>query len=77
MGKFRTEPVEAVITSFNQGSMILEAVQSLCGQTIPPAGIIIVDDGSTDEESVRILNSTPLYSFWVKPLLSNIDVPML
>ena len=40
--------VEAVITSFNQGSMILEAVQSLCGQTIPPAGIIIVDDGSTD-----------------------------
>ena len=49
--------VEAVVTSFNQGSMICEAVDSLCAQTTPPAGIIIVDDGSTEEESVRILNS--------------------
>ena len=47
--------VQAVVTSFNQGSMILEAVQSLCAQTTPPAGIILVDDGSTDESSLRIL----------------------
>lgn len=47
--------VQAVVTSFNQGSMILEAVQSLCTQTTPPAGIILVDDGSTDEASLRIL----------------------
>ena len=47
--------VQAVVTSFNQGSMILEAVQSLCAQTTPPAGIILVDDGSTDEASLRIL----------------------
>ena len=47
--------VQAVVTSFNQGSMILEAVQSLCTQTTPPAGIILVDDGSTDESSLRIL----------------------
>ena len=26
--------IEAVITSFNQGTMILEAVESLCAQTI-------------------------------------------
>ena len=49
------EDIEAVVTSFNQGSMILEAVQSLCRQTMPPAGIILVDDGSTDEASLRIL----------------------
>ncbi len=48
--------VEAVVTSFNQGSMILEAVHSLCCQTTPPARIIIVDDGSTDENSINILN---------------------
>ena len=48
--------LEAVITSFNQKSMIYEAVQSLCRQTILPKRVTIVDDGSTDEESVSILN---------------------
>lgn len=52
---YMAEDVEAVITSFNQGRMIREAVDSLCGQTMPPARIIIVDDGSTDEESIGIL----------------------
>ena len=47
--------VEAVITSFNQGSMILEAVRSLYEQTLLPARILLVDDGSTDENSIRIL----------------------
>ena len=49
--------VEAVVTSFNQGAMILEAVRSVCDQTILPARIIIVDDGSTDEASVQILKN--------------------
>ncbi len=48
--------VEAVITSFNQKSMIYEAVHSLCHQTIRPKKIIIVDDGTTDEISINILN---------------------
>lgn len=48
--------VEAVITSYNQGSMILEAVQSLCNQTLLPKRIIIIDDGSTDEYSLKVLN---------------------
>lgn len=47
--------IEAVITSFNQGSMILEAVESLCAQTLLPQKIIIVDDGSTDEYSIQVL----------------------
>lgn len=47
--------VEAVVTSFNQGFMIQEAVHSLCCQTTPPARIIIVDDGSTDEDSIHVL----------------------
>lgn len=48
--------VEAVITSYNQGSMILDAVQSVCSQTLLPTRIIIVDDGSTDQYSLDILN---------------------
>ncbi len=47
--------VEAVVTSYNQGSMILEAVQSLCNQTVLPKRIVIVDDGTTDEESIAVL----------------------
>ena len=47
--------VEAVITSYNQGEMLREAVRSVYDQTLRPAGIIIVDDGSADEESIRIL----------------------
>ncbi len=54
--KFDTaEDVEAVITSFNQGMMIREAVHSLCSQTMLPKRILIVDDGSTDDSSIRIL----------------------
>lgn len=47
--------IEAVVTSFNQGTMILEAVHSLREQTVLPARIYIVDDGSTDEVSIRII----------------------
>ena len=49
--------IEAVITSYNQGDMILEAVYSLCEQTVLPSRIIIVDDGSTDKYSLDILNT--------------------
>lgn len=48
--------IEAVITSYNQGSMILEAVQSVCSQTLLPQRIIIIDDGSTDPVSFAVLN---------------------
>ena len=71
------EMVSIIIPTYNREKYIERAVQSILRQTYDKYEIIIVDDGSTDEESVRILNSTPLYSFWVKPLLSNIDVPML
>lgn len=55
-GRLISEGVEAVVTSFNQGAMIPEAVHSLCCQTVLPERIIIVDDGSTDESSVDILH---------------------
>lgn len=50
------EDVEAVVTSFNQGTMLLEAVHSLYRQTMLPSKIFVVDDGSTDENSINILN---------------------
>lgn len=47
--------IEAVITSYNQRTMIPKAVESLCAQTVLPQKIIIVGDVSTDECSIRIL----------------------
>lgn len=47
--------VEAVVTSFNQGTMVLEAIHSLCEQTVLLGRVILVDDGSTDEKSLEVL----------------------
>ncbi len=56
--KFKiAKDVEAVVTSFNQGAVLLEAVYSLCCQTTLPAKIVVVDDGSTDEKSISILEA--------------------
>ncbi len=55
--RYTAKDIGAVITSFNQGNMILEAVNSLCAQTVLPSRIIIVDDGSTDKNSLDILHA--------------------
>lgn len=65
----KNNDVEVVITSFNQKSMIYEAVHSLCCQTIRPKRIIIVDDGTTDEISVNILKEIETDT--------NITIPLL
>lgn len=61
--------IEAVITSFNQKSMIYEAVHSLCRQTARPKRIIIVDDGTTDEESRNVLQEIEAASDLSVPVL--------
>lgn len=63
--------IEVVITSFNQGSMILEAVHSLCTQTSLPKRIIIVDDGSTDEYSLNVLKTIEEDSSLSIPVIIN------
>ena len=50
--------IEAVVTSFNQGALILEAVQSLCAQTVQPGKIIVVDDGGM-ASAVRVVSCFP------------------
>lgn len=60
--------IEAVIISCNQGSMLLEAVQSVCNQTVLPKRIILVDDGSTDSCSLDILNTIETDSQFLVPI---------
>jgi glycosyltransferase involved in cell wall biosynthesis len=48
--------VTAVVTCFNQGATIAATLASIKNQTHPPELTIVVDDGSTDPETVTTLN---------------------
>ena len=55
---FRGEPtVSIVIPCFNQGSFLNAALDSLVAQTYPFLQVVIVDDGSTDADTVELLAS--------------------
>ena len=49
------EDVTVVVPVFNRRSLVLDALNSIAKQTLQPASVTIVDDGSTDGtyDSVR------------------------
>lgn len=51
--------VSVVIPCFNAGRLLEEAVQSALAQTWGNLEIVIVDDGSTDADTLALLESTP------------------
>lgn len=46
--------ISAVISSYNYGHYVCQAVDSVLSQTVAPLEIIVVDDGSTDDTRERL-----------------------
>jgi glycosyltransferase involved in cell wall biosynthesis len=51
--------ITVVIPCFNHGRFVLESVARAVGQDGGPPKVIVVDDGSTDEETIKALDEVP------------------
>ena len=55
----RHSDITVVIPCYNHGRFVLESVERALGQHGGPPGVVVVDDGSTDEETLRALDDVP------------------
>jgi len=53
------DDVTAVVPCFNYGAYLREAVDSLLEQEGGPARVVVVDDGSTDAETISAVDALP------------------
>mgnify|MGYP006435230833 CR=1 FL=1 len=64
-----TPKISVGITSYNQKYYLIEAIESVLSQTLPPTQIIIVDDNSIDGSKEIIQAYAELYPDLILPVL--------
>jgi len=69
--------ISIIITSYNKRDYLVEAVESVIGQTLPPHEIIVADDGSTDGSRDTIRDYMRRYPDLVKGIFQqeNVGIP--
>lgn len=68
--------VSIIITSYNQASYLVEALESVMAQSLPPFEIIVSDDGSTDESPELLRKFARKYPDWIIPFIhENVGIP--
>jgi len=69
--------VSIIITSYNNRDFLVEAVDSVIGQTFRPHEIIIADDGSTDGSRETICNYVDRHPGWIRGIFheTNVGIP--
>lgn len=55
----REPSVGVVVTAYDQGGLVAEAVASVLAQTFSVTEVVVVDDGSSDPDSLAVLTDLP------------------
>lgn len=69
--------VSIIIATFNQKEYLVEALESVMRQTLPPFEVIVADDGSRDGSQETILAFAEKYPNWIRYCFqqSNVGIP--